>query len=90
MKIPRNLGGRELADGLCRHWAYREVGQTGSHIILQTEQPSHQRIPIPAHKSLRVGTLSAILRLVANHKAFHARRLRVNFSSLAGFASSSP
>jgi hypothetical protein len=37
-------------------------------IILQTEQPSHQRIPIPAHKSLRVGTLSAILRLVANHK----------------------
>jgi hypothetical protein len=53
MKIPRDLGGRELADGLCRHWAYREVGQTGSHIILQTEQPSHQRIPIPAHKSLR-------------------------------------
>jgi predicted RNA binding protein YcfA (HicA-like mRNA interferase family) len=68
MKIPRDLSGRELADGLCRHWAYRKVSQTGSHIILQTEQPSHQRIAIPAHKSLRVGTLSAILRLVANHK----------------------
>lgn len=37
MKIPRDLSGRELADGLCRHWAYRKVSQTGSHIILQTE-----------------------------------------------------
>jgi len=68
MKSPRDLSGRELADGLCRHWDYREVHQTGSHIILQTETPRHQRIPIPAHKPLRVGTLNAILRLVANHK----------------------
>ncbi|MGA2431438.1 MAG: type II toxin-antitoxin system HicA family toxin [Candidatus Acidiferrum sp.] len=68
MRIPRDLGGRELADRLCRHWAYREVGQTGSHIILQTEQPRHQRLPIPAHKTLRIGTLNAILRLVADQK----------------------
>jgi hypothetical protein len=68
MKTPRDLGGRELADGLCRHWAYRVVGQTGSHIILQTEDPSHQRIPVPAHRALRVGTLNASVRLVANHK----------------------
>ncbi len=68
MKTPRDLSGRELAEGLCRHWAYREIHQTGSHIILQTEDPSHQRIPVPAHKSLRIGTLNAILRLVANHK----------------------
>jgi predicted RNA binding protein YcfA (HicA-like mRNA interferase family) len=45
-----------------------EVDQTGSHIILQTEVPGHQRIPIPAHKELRIGTLNAIIRLVANHK----------------------
>ena len=68
MKSPRDLSGRELADELCRRWDYREVHQTGSHIILQTETPTHQRIPIPAHKPLRVGTLNAILRLVANHK----------------------
>jgi predicted RNA binding protein YcfA (HicA-like mRNA interferase family) len=68
MKTPRDLSGRDLAEALCRHWAYREVQQTGSHIILQTEVPSHQRIPIPAHKNLRVGTLNAILRFVANHK----------------------
>jgi predicted RNA binding protein YcfA (HicA-like mRNA interferase family) len=68
MKTPRDLSGRELADALCRHWVYREVAQTGSHIILQTEVPGHQRIPVPAHRVLRVGTLNAILRLVANHK----------------------
>jgi predicted RNA binding protein YcfA (HicA-like mRNA interferase family) len=68
MKTPRDLSGHQLADGLCRHWAYREVHQTGSHIILQTEEPSHQRLPVPAHKVLRVGTLNAILKLVANHK----------------------
>lgn len=68
MKSPRDLSGRELADGLCRHWGYREAHQTGSHIILQTETPGHQRIPIPAHQAPRVGTLNAILRLVANHK----------------------
>jgi predicted RNA binding protein YcfA (HicA-like mRNA interferase family) len=68
MKLPRDLGGRELANGLCRRWGYREVAQTGSHIILQTETPVHQRIPVPAHKALKVGTLNEILRLVASHK----------------------
>jgi predicted RNA binding protein YcfA (HicA-like mRNA interferase family) len=68
MKTPRDLSGRELARTLCRRWDYREVHQTGSHIILQTETPEHQRIPVPAHKTLRVGTLNAILRLVATHK----------------------
>ena len=68
MKTPRDLSGRDLAQTLCREWAYREVQQTGSHIILQTEVPGHQRIPVPAHKALKIGTLNAILRLVANHK----------------------
>jgi predicted RNA binding protein YcfA (HicA-like mRNA interferase family) len=68
MKTPRDLSRRRLADALCRHWDYVEVDQTGSHIILQTEVPGHQRIPIPAHKELRIGTLNAIIRLVAKHK----------------------
>ena len=68
MKTPRDLSGRELAEAFCRHWAYREVHRVGSHIILQTEVPSHQRLPIPDNKALRVGTLNAILRLVAHHK----------------------
>ncbi|MFZ4115220.1 MAG: type II toxin-antitoxin system HicA family toxin [Chthoniobacterales bacterium] len=68
MKLPRNLYGAKLAAFLCRRWEYSIVHQTGSHIILQTDVPSHQRIPIPAQSFLRVGTLNAILRQVATHK----------------------
>jgi predicted RNA binding protein YcfA (HicA-like mRNA interferase family) len=68
MKIPRDLDGRSLARLLCRDWEYRMVNQVGSHMILQTDTPGHQRIPVPDHKTLRVGTLNNILRLVATHK----------------------
>lgn len=68
MKLPRNLSGKELANALCRHWGYHQVHQVGSHLILETEVPAHQRIAIPAHASLRIGTLNAILKSVANHK----------------------
>jgi len=37
-------------------------------IVLQTNVPSSHRIAIPAHDNLRVGTLNAILRAVADHK----------------------
>ncbi len=68
MKLPRDLAGRALAEVLCKRWEYTVVHQVGSHIILQTEAPGHQRLPIPDHLQLRIGTLSAILRLVAEHK----------------------
>ena len=68
MKLPRDLSGESLARCLTRDWSYRRVHQTGSHIVLDTDEPSHQRIAIPAHKSLRIGTLSSILRTVARHK----------------------
>jgi predicted RNA binding protein YcfA (HicA-like mRNA interferase family) len=68
MKVPRDLGGQELVKVLCRDWGYRQVHQEGSHMVLQTEQPSHHRIAVPAHKSLRIGTLNAILKAVARHK----------------------
>jgi len=68
VKIPRDLTGSDLAKVLCRDWRYRVIHQEGSHIILETEEPAHQRIAVPAHPCLRVGTLSAILRSVAQHK----------------------
>ena len=68
MKLPRDLSGAALASVLCRQWGYVQVHQSGSHLILQTEAPAHQRIAIPAHKALRIGTLNAILRAVAAHK----------------------
>jgi predicted RNA binding protein YcfA (HicA-like mRNA interferase family) len=68
MKLPRDLSGRELVKCLCRDWGYQVVHQEGSHIILQTDHPSHQRIPVPDHPALRIGTLNAILRIVSAHK----------------------
>lgn len=68
MKIPRDLSGQDLAAALCRHWGYEKVNQVGSHIVLQTAEPSPHRIAVPAHKAVRVGTLNGILRSVANHK----------------------
>lgn len=68
MKLPRDLSGRQVVQGLCRDWGYRVVNQQGSHIILQTEEPKHQRLAVPDHAVLRIGTLSSILRAVSQHK----------------------
>lgn len=68
MKLPRDLSGENLIKHLCKHWYYAKVHQVGSHVILQTQQPTSHRIAIPAHTPLRVGTLNSILAAVAAHK----------------------
>lgn len=68
MKIPRDLSGADLVQTLCRKWGYQRIHQVGSHVILQTAEPFPHRIAVPAHPSLRIGTLNAILRAVAEHK----------------------
>lgn len=68
MKLPRDAAGRDLVKALCRDWGYRQVNQVGSHIILQTDTPRSHRISIPDHSPLRIGTLNAILRAVAEAK----------------------
>jgi len=68
MKFPRDVSGRQLVKALCREFGYHKVHQEGSHIVLETEDPSHQRLAVPDHDSLRVGTLNNIVRAVANHK----------------------
>jgi predicted RNA binding protein YcfA (HicA-like mRNA interferase family) len=68
MKLPRDLSGEDLVRHLCKVWGYEKVHQVGSHVILQTQQPTPHRIAVPAHNPLRVGTLNAILSAVAAHK----------------------
>ncbi len=75
MKIPRDLTGAQLVKVLCRDWGYRVVHQEGSHIILQTEEPSHQRLSIPNHNPVRVGTLNSIIRAVSRHKGVERQEL---------------
>ena len=66
MRLPRDLSGEELAD-LLERYGYEVTRQTGSHMRLTTTEGDEHHITIPRHKSLRVGTLSAILRDVAEH-----------------------
>jgi predicted RNA binding protein YcfA (HicA-like mRNA interferase family) len=68
MKMPRDVSGQRLADHLCRHWDFERVGQVGSHIMLRTDTPERKKVVVPEHHPLRTGTLSAILRQVADHK----------------------
>jgi predicted RNA binding protein YcfA (HicA-like mRNA interferase family) len=68
MKLPRDLSGEDLIKHLCKHWGYQRVHQVGSHVILQTQQPTPHRVAVPAHTALRIGTLNSILAAVAMHK----------------------
>ena len=66
MRLPRDLSGEELAVLLGRY-GYEVTRQTGSHMRLTTTQGGEHYITIPRHESLRVGTLNAILRDIAEH-----------------------
>ena len=48
--------------------AIRQGAPGWRHIILETSEPTHQRIAIPEHDPVRLGTLISILRAVAQHK----------------------
>jgi len=64
MKIPRDVGGEELAKLLMRY-GYKITRQTGSHLRMTDEQGHH--VTIPKHGSLKVGTLNNILNDIACH-----------------------
>ncbi len=68
MKLPRDLSGAALIQHLVRDWGYRQVHRVGSHVTLETAEPARQRIVVPDHSHLRIGTLTAILNAVARHK----------------------
>jgi predicted RNA binding protein YcfA (HicA-like mRNA interferase family) len=66
MKLPREISGVELAK-LLKKYGYEITRQTGSHIRLTTTLKGEHHITIPAHKCLKIGTLSGILNDVAVH-----------------------
>ena len=75
MKLPRDLGGEELAQ-LLNRYGYRIVHQTGSHIrLVSSIKGSEHRITIPKHKPLKVGTLSNILKEIAAYLEVDRQRL---------------
>jgi predicted RNA binding protein YcfA (HicA-like mRNA interferase family) len=66
MKLPRDLHGSQLAQALSK-FGYEVIRQTGSHIRLTTQQQGEHHITIPNHSPLKIGTLNAILKDVADH-----------------------
>lgn len=66
-KIPRDLSGMDLA-GLLKKFGYEITRQTGSHMRLTSKlknEPHH--ITIPNHTPLKIGTLSQILKDIADY-----------------------
>jgi predicted RNA binding protein YcfA (HicA-like mRNA interferase family) len=65
MKLPRDIGGEELAK-LLDKYGYKITRQNGSHMRLSTNcNGTEQHITIPKHKPLKTGTLSNIISEVA-------------------------
>jgi len=75
MKLPRDLGGEELANRLGKY-GYQVVRQTGSHIRLtSTYKVTEHHLTIPRHKLLRVGTLNGIINEVAAYLEMEKQNL---------------
>lgn len=67
MKLPRDVGGDQLIRAL-RRFGYEITRQTGSHVRVTSKLKGvEHHVTIPAHKQLRVGTLSEILGDIANY-----------------------
>ena len=67
MKLPRDLSGEELVRVL-RRYGYETTRQSGSHLRLTSKiRGTEHHLTIPAHKTLKVGTLSTILADVATY-----------------------
>lgn len=66
MKLPRNLNGSELVRAL-QVYDYQVTRQKGSHIRVTTQLNGEHHEVIPAHKPLKPGTLSSILKSIARH-----------------------
>jgi predicted RNA binding protein YcfA (HicA-like mRNA interferase family) len=76
MKLPRNLNGTHLAQAL-RIYGYEITRQKGSHIRVTTQVNGQHHEVIPAHKPMKPGTLSSILKSVARHQRISTAELIV-------------
>lgn len=75
MKLPRDIGGEELAN-LLGKYGYRIIRQTGSHLRLTSSlKGTNHHLTIPRHRPLRVGTLGSILKDLATYPEIEKQRL---------------
>jgi predicted RNA binding protein YcfA (HicA-like mRNA interferase family) len=75
MKLPRDMGGEDLA-ALLGRYGYEITRQTGSHMRLtSTSKGFEHHITIPKHRPLRVGTLSSIVNEIAAYLEIERQEL---------------
>ena len=75
MKLPRNVGGTELAR-LLEKYGYHTSRQRGSHIRLTSHaQGAEHHVTIPGHDPIKIGTLSGILTDVSAYLKMSKERL---------------
>lgn len=65
MRLPRDVGGEDLAERLSK-FGYSVTRQAGSHLRLtSTWNGKEHHVTIPNHKPLRLGTLNSVLTEIA-------------------------
>ena len=74
MKLPRDVSGEQLVRAL-RRLDYEVTRQRGSHIRVTTQRDGEHHEAIPAHRSLKPGLLSGILKSVAAHHEMNVEQL---------------
>ena len=75
MKLPRDMGGEELA-ALLGRYGYKITRQIGSHIRLTTTAKGFENhVTIPAHKPLKVGTLDHIVNEITAYLEIEHQKL---------------
>lgn len=66
MRLPRDLTGQQLSKALAK-LGYVVDRQTGSHLRLTTQENGIHHVTVPNHSPIKIGTLNAILRDIAEH-----------------------
>ncbi len=66
MKLLRDLTEQDLAKALAA-LGYKVDRQTGSHMRLTTQEKGEHHVTVPNHSPIKIGTLNAILKDIANH-----------------------
>lgn len=75
MKIPRDIGGEDLAR-LLGSYGYAISRQTGSHMRLTSSfKGTQHHVTIPRHATLKIGTLNSILKDIAAYLEIDRRQL---------------
>lgn len=68
MRLPRDCSGETLVRALAC-LGYVLSRQTGSHMRLTTSVLGEHHVTVPSHNPMRMGTLRAVLKDVADHHA---------------------